>query len=179
MSSSKAHQCRPVLLSSLFKRWSGVAASSLRNQSNGMAVVRPSTRLTYMLSSSKRTDLGKVFIPCPFAQPRVLRHPLSQLVQTALRAAAVTDAAYTVSTRACCLSPLTSIFELRTGWPCARSRRPSRSNRRARTQLKNESPASSAPSQSPRATTSPCQPCHPWPPRCPETCGRWCSSKFV
>jgi hypothetical protein len=71
MSSSSASRCKPPLLSSTWARCSALAFSRRGNQANGVAMVRPSDRLTHMVSSSKRTALGEVFIPSPFDQTRV------------------------------------------------------------------------------------------------------------
>jgi NYN domain len=66
MSSFNASQCKPLLLSSTFALCSGAASSRRGNQASGSAIVRPSDKLTHKVSSSKRIDLGEMFIPHPF-----------------------------------------------------------------------------------------------------------------
>ena len=46
-------------------------------------MTRPSESSAHMLSSSKRTDIGEVLMPCPFDEYCVVFHHARQLVQSA------------------------------------------------------------------------------------------------
>lgn len=81
MSSSSASQCSPFLLSSTCARCAGAAFSRRGNQANGAAMVRPSDRLTQSVSSSKRTDLGEIVIPCSFNECLIAEDGIPQFTQ--------------------------------------------------------------------------------------------------
>ena len=68
MSSSRASQCkpRPVTLIRTGARCSGEARTRRANHAKGAPIVRPSSRSTHKVSSSKRTALAEMLMPRPF-----------------------------------------------------------------------------------------------------------------